>query len=128
MHLARRPRCDETVAKSRQFPLSEISCIADDPSADYWVVREELRLYNPSYCTKPHVVALNKMDLEDAYEVETELVSDLTAMAERLQVCLMGIIGSSLEPASAPLHLKLPLVIETPNCKGFPDIFSCTHE
>ena len=61
-------------------------CHADDPSADYWVVREELRLYNPSYCCKPHIVALNKMDLEDAYEVEAELVSDVMAMAEGLKV------------------------------------------
>ena len=27
-------------------------------------VREELRMYNPEYCCRPHVVALNKMDLE----------------------------------------------------------------
>jgi GTPase involved in cell partitioning and DNA repair len=26
-------------------------------------VREELRMYNPEYCTRPHVVVLNKMDL-----------------------------------------------------------------
>ena len=60
--------------------------VPDDPRADYWVVREELRLYNPAYCCKPHVVALNKMDLEDAYEVERELVLDVMAMADSLQV------------------------------------------
>jgi GTPase involved in cell partitioning and DNA repair len=27
-------------------------------------VREELRMYNPEYCTRPHVVVLNKMDLQ----------------------------------------------------------------
>lgn len=59
---------------------------ADDPSADYWVVREELRLYNPLYCSKPHVVALNKMDLQDAHELEEELTSDVKAMAEQLKV------------------------------------------
>lgn len=26
-------------------------------------VREELRMYNPDYCARPHVVALNKVDL-----------------------------------------------------------------
>lgn len=29
---------------------------------------EELRMYNPDYCARPHVVALNKVDLEDAGE------------------------------------------------------------
>jgi len=59
--------------------------VAEDPIGDYWVVREELRLYNPSYCGKPHVVALNKMDLEDACDLEDELRSDLTAMASQMQ-------------------------------------------
>jgi hypothetical protein len=27
------------------------------------VVRRELALYNPEYCARPHVVALNKLDL-----------------------------------------------------------------
>jgi GTPase involved in cell partitioning and DNA repair len=26
-------------------------------------VREELRMYNPEYCARPHVVVLNKFDL-----------------------------------------------------------------
>jgi GTPase len=43
-----------------------VDAAADDPAADYWVVREELRMYNPEYCQRPCVVALNKMDLPDA--------------------------------------------------------------
>ena len=31
--------------------------------ADYLIVRRELQLYNPEYCARPHVVALNKADL-----------------------------------------------------------------
>ena len=31
--------------------------------ADYLTVRRELQLYNPEYCARPHVVALNKADL-----------------------------------------------------------------
>lgn len=42
---------------------------ADDPAADYWVVREELRMFNPAYCQRPCVVAINKMDLPDAHEL-----------------------------------------------------------
>jgi GTPase involved in cell partitioning and DNA repair len=36
---------------------------APDPITDYVVVREELRMYNPTYCSRPHVVVLNKCDL-----------------------------------------------------------------
>jgi GTPase len=43
---------------------------ADDPAADYWVVREELRMFNPEYCSRPTFVVLNKMDLPDASELK----------------------------------------------------------
>lgn len=42
---------------------------AENPAADYWVVREELRMFNPAYCQRPCVVAINKMDLPDAHEL-----------------------------------------------------------
>ena len=47
-----------------------VDAAAEDPAADYWIVREELRMYAPLYCQRPHVVALNKMDLPDAYELK----------------------------------------------------------
>ena len=62
---------------------------ADDPAADYWVVREELRMYNPEYCARPHVVALNKMDLEDAHQLQDEIVSAIQHIAQQLKVCLL---------------------------------------
>lgn len=46
--------------------LHVVDASAPDPATDYLAVREELRMYNPSYVTRPHVVALNKMDIEDA--------------------------------------------------------------
>jgi GTPase len=46
--------------------LHVVDASAADPATDYLAVREELRMYNPAYVTRPHVVALNKMDLEDA--------------------------------------------------------------
>lgn len=46
--------------------LHVVDASAADPATDYLAVREELRMYNPEYVTRPHVVALNKMDLEDA--------------------------------------------------------------
>jgi GTPase involved in cell partitioning and DNA repair len=46
--------------------LQVVDASAADPGTDYLAVREELRMYNPEYVTRPHVVALNKVDLEDA--------------------------------------------------------------
>lgn len=46
--------------------LQVVDASAADPGTDYLAVREELRMYNPDYVTRPHVVALNKVDLEDA--------------------------------------------------------------
>jgi len=46
--------------------LQVVDASAEDPATDYLAVREELRMYNPDYVLRPHVVALNKMDLEDA--------------------------------------------------------------
>jgi hypothetical protein len=48
--------------------LQVVDASAADPGTDYLAVREELRMYNPDYVTRPHVVALNKVDLEDAGE------------------------------------------------------------
>ena len=59
---------------------------ADDPAVDYWAVREELRMYNPEYCARPHVVALNKMDLQDAAQLQEEIASEVLSMARRIQV------------------------------------------
>lgn len=54
-----------------------LDAAADDPAADYWVVREELRMFNPEYCSRPTVVVLNKMDLPDASELKVRLLHAL---------------------------------------------------
>jgi GTPase involved in cell partitioning and DNA repair len=46
--------------------LHVVDGAAADPGTDYLAVREELRLYNPDYVERPHIVAVNKVDLEDA--------------------------------------------------------------
>jgi len=56
-----------------------------DPIMDYFVVREELRMYNPQYTARPHIVVLNKMDMEDAYELEDELRAGITAVSKKLE-------------------------------------------
>jgi GTPase len=57
------------LARTRMF-VHVIDASVDDPAADFWVVREELRLYSPQYCWRPCLVALNKMDLPDAFELQ----------------------------------------------------------
>ena len=59
---------------------------AEDPAADYLVVRQELALYNAEYCARPHIVALNKMDLDDAAELREEVAGDIMAAAKAMQV------------------------------------------
>ena len=58
---------------------------ADDPKGDFWAVREELRMYNPGYCDKPYLVALNKMDLPDASDLLDEIQSDIRHIAAELK-------------------------------------------
>eukprot|EP01026_Neomeris_dumetosa_P081969 TRINITY_DN9301_c0_g1_i5.p2 TRINITY_DN9301_c0_g1~~TRINITY_DN9301_c0_g1_i5.p2 ORF type:complete len:243 (+),score=53.57 TRINITY_DN9301_c0_g1_i5:142-870(+) len=55
-----------------------------DPASDYRVVREELYMYNPEYCTRPYVVALNKMDLPDASDLREEIKVEIDLMSKRL--------------------------------------------
>ncbi|EIE18459.1 GTP-binding protein Obg/CgtA [Coccomyxa subellipsoidea C-169] len=66
--------------------LHVVDASAADPAADYEIVRQELAMYNPQYCGRPHVVALNKMDLSDAAELHREVAQDILAVARRMQV------------------------------------------
>eukprot|EP00850_Spirogloea_muscicola_P011475 SM000071S21099 [mRNA] locus=s71:455398:458842:+ [translate_table: standard] len=44
-----------------------------DPMSDYGILREELRLYNPEYTARPHIVVLNKIDLPQAAQQVEDL-------------------------------------------------------
>ncbi|CAK0738001.1 hypothetical protein CVIRNUC_000979 [Coccomyxa viridis] len=65
--------------------LHVVDASADDPAADYLVVRQELALYNAEYCARPHIVALNKMDVDDAAQLREEVASDIMAAAKAMQ-------------------------------------------
>ena len=43
-------------------------------------------MYNPEYCARPHVVALNKMDIAEAADLQVELAEEVRSMAQRIQV------------------------------------------
>lgn len=61
-------------------------CVVDasgqDPVNDYVVVRRELKLYNPDYVERPHILVLNKMDLEWAALRTEELTDAIKALDE----------------------------------------------
>ncbi|CAL8465933.1 g5469 [Coccomyxa elongata] len=82
--------------------LHVIDASAEDPAADYEVVRQELAMYNPQYCARPHLVALNKMDLADAAELHREIAQDILSVARRMQAEFA--VGEDVKP-SLPLSL-----------------------
>jgi len=61
-------------------------CVVDasgqDPVSDYVVVRQELKLYNPEYVKRPHILVLNKTDLEWAALRTDEITQGIKALAE----------------------------------------------
>lgn len=77
--------------------LVVVDASGQDPVGDYATVREELRLYNPEYVTRPHVLALNKMDLEWA-ALRTE---EITAGVEALGEDVVGEPPVAILPVSA---------------------------
>jgi len=67
--------------------LHVVDAATADPVGDYITVRDELRMYNPEYTQRPHVVALNKMDyfapdFSEALEHGEEIAGRLREAAE----------------------------------------------
>jgi hypothetical protein len=81
--------------------LQVVDCSAADPAADYWAVREELRMYNPQYCVRPHVVVLNKVDLMVAQDARGQVVQAIAENAVRFQAEYRGKLGSSRDDGVA---------------------------
>lgn len=70
-------------------------------------MRQELALYNPEYCARPHVVALNKMDLDDAADLQQEVANDILAAAKTMQV-----------RAPMPMFLLLSVLTESTSSRA----------
>jgi GTPase involved in cell partitioning and DNA repair len=77
--------------------LVVVDASGQNPVEDYKTVREELRLYNPEYVQRPHVLALNKMDLEWA-ALRTE---ELTSAIKNLKAEDIGEPPVAVLPVSA---------------------------
>mmetsp|Transcript_9221 Transcript_9221/g.23358 ORF Transcript_9221/g.23358 Transcript_9221/m.23358 type:complete len:511 (-) Transcript_9221:168-1700(-) len=102
-----------------------------DPVTDYFTVREELRMYNPQYTSRPHVVVLNKMDMEDAYELQQELQVGIMAVSARLKedhdgvpsvpssiILTSAVDGTGVEELNAALNEVLGLKAVRPGAAG----------
>ncbi|ERN01272.1 probable GTP-binding protein OBGC2 isoform X2 [Amborella trichopoda] len=54
-----------------------VDAAAENPVKDYRTVKEELRMYNPEYLERPHVVILNKIDLTEARDRLPSLIEEI---------------------------------------------------
>jgi len=83
-------------------------CVVDasgqDPVSDYVVVRQELKLYNPEYVQRPHILVLNKTDIEWAGLRVEELMRELKALDEET----IGVAPVAILPISAKEGTGVP--------------------
>ncbi|XP_078437058.1 putative GTP-binding protein OBGC2 [Wolffia australiana] len=59
-----------------------VDAAAEDPLNDYRTVKEELRMYNPSYLERPYIVVLNKIDLPKAQERWASIAQEISAIGK----------------------------------------------
>ncbi|XP_073276728.1 probable GTP-binding protein OBGC2 [Primulina huaijiensis] len=76
-----------------------VDAAAEDPVRDYRTVKEELRMYNPDYLERPHIVVLNKIDKPEAMERFPYLKEEIKRIG-RDEIDLQS--GSSFETAASP--------------------------
>eukprot|EP01018_Ginkgo_biloba_P026277 Gb_21962 [translate_table: standard] len=86
-----------------------VDASADDPIQDYRTVREELRMYNPDYLERPHMVVLNKLDLPEARERFESLSEQIAQIGS-----LRNVTGSLYRNDEGDAHmLHLPATNST---------------
>ena len=106
------PRHEATPGEARRIRavadmVPACPACAADPAADYEVVRQELALYNPAYCARPHAVALNKMDLEDAAALAEEVEQDIVDAARRMQVQTPSFSSGEVQRQGVCMHVSI---------------------
>ena len=77
--------------------LIVVDASGQDPVSDYTTIREELRLYNPEYILRPHILALNKIDFEWA----ALRVQEIKAEVQSLEESAVGPAPIAVLPVSA---------------------------
>lgn len=90
---------------------------------DYFAVREELRMYNPAYVQRTHVIALTKVDLPGASERADAFEADLREFEARQEAESSGDGGGDTDDgdggaATAPPPSKAAQVIRVSASDG----------
>lgn len=104
--------------------LVVVDASGEGPVGDYLAVREELRLYNPEYVERPHVLALNKIDLPGVAErlaaLQQEFDEAIAEHGERLGVPRAVVPVSALtgEGAQQMLQATRALINEAGDFDG----------
>ena len=83
--------------------LHVVDCASADPLGDYLAIRRELWLYNPQYCERPHVLALNKTDLPGVDEWAATLQAEIESGGLEARLAEMA------EEAALEAELKVRL-------------------
>ena len=85
-----------------------VEASGQDTLNDYVVVRQELKLYNPEYVQRPHILVLNKMDIEWAALRTEELMQGVEALDEDM----IGVPPVAVLPISAKEGTGVPEFME----------------
>ena len=70
--------------------------LSEDPVADYLMVNEELRQFNPALAEKPQVIAVNKIDVTEVRARQEELEQEVLAAVDSR---ILGTAPAPTEPA-----------------------------
>ncbi|CAI7848195.1 unnamed protein product [Closterium sp. NIES-54] len=83
--------------------LHVLDASAPDPIHDYVVLREELRMYNPEYTSRPHILVLNKIDLPEVRERVPDLIRQILQLTSSGQADDVSITSKNASsPSSSP--------------------------
>ena len=66
--------------------LHVVDGTSEDPIGDFTIINQELKQYDPFLATKPQVVVLNKVDVSEVKDGETELLAQLREAAGHSRV------------------------------------------
>ncbi|CAI5460290.1 unnamed protein product [Closterium sp. Yama58-4] len=82
--------------------LHVLDASAPDPIHDYVVLREELRMYNPEYTSRPHILVLNKIDLPEVRARIPDLTSQIAQLTSASQQADASITSKNTSYPSSP--------------------------
>ncbi|MCH7622138.1 MAG: GTPase ObgE [Chloroflexi bacterium] len=69
-------------AERTRIYIHMLDGLSEDPIADYHMVNEELRQFNPALAEKPQIIAVNKVDVTEVRARQEELEKEVLAAVE----------------------------------------------